>query len=178
MKISEGVQLAPILPKHAEQLFAYRNDEAVWRWCRQNTLLEWNNHLRWINSLGSDASIKMFAIEFAEPDRETELLGVCGFTDISWVNQRAEFSLYVAPKHRRRCIGSDSLKRLFFHGFDDLNLNTIWGETFDGNPALGIFLGLGMVKEGTRKEFYFRNGRFIDAHLVSIGRKKWHSLHS
>ena len=53
------------------------------------------------------------------------------------------------------------------------NLNVIWGETFEGNHAYDMFLKLGMKHEGTRRQFYFKEGKHIDAHLVSITRQEF-----
>lgn len=105
--------------------------------------------------------------------RGRELVGVCGLTDICPVNQRAEFSLYIFPEHHQQGYGSEALSCLLTHGFKNLNLNRIWGETFDQNPGAKVFERLGFRHEGKREEFYFREGRFIDAHLYSIGRKEW-----
>jgi RimJ/RimL family protein N-acetyltransferase len=65
-------------------------------------------------------------------------------------------------------LAKKALKMLFKFGFDDLNLHLIWGETFDGNPACALFERIGMEKEGTRRDFYFKEGKFISCHLYSI----------
>ena len=102
-------------------------------------------------------------------------VGVCGLTDIDWINRRAEFSLYVAPEQHRKGLGHRALNLLFAEGFGTLNLNLIWGETFKGNPAAIMFLKAGMKKEGTRREFYYRNGIYTDAILYSIRRDEFYS---
>lgn len=103
--------------------------------------------------------------------------GVVGLTDIDYVNSRAEFSCYVDPDLQGRGLGRAALLALFKHGFEDLGLNSIWGESFDGNPALKLFESLGMKKDGIRRNFYYRGGRFIDAHLISITRDEFVALH-
>ena len=103
------------------------------------------------------------------------LVGVCGLTDINLIHRRAEFSLYIFPEYHRRGYAKDALKALFRHGFDDLNLHSIWGETFDGNPALSLFTDkLGMVYEGTRRQFYFKNGKYVDAHIISLTKEEFY----
>lgn len=98
---------------------------------------------------------------------------MCGLTSIDHLHQRAEFSLYVGPQYRKRGYAKETLKTLFSYGFVALNLNCIWGETFDGNPAAKIFESVGMVREGTRRDFYFKKGKFIDCHLYSVKRSEW-----
>jgi len=118
--------------------------------------------------------VKMFLImaPVGEIDH-VEAVGVCGLTNIDQVNQSAEFSLYIDPAMHRKGYGKAALTTLLKVGFEHLNLNHIWGETFDGNPAMGMFASLGMKKEGTRRQFYYRDGKHIDCHLVSILRDEW-----
>lgn len=155
-----------------ELTFDARNDPAVYRWCRQNAPLHWANHLQWFEWQANDPSVSMFAVTVNDV-----LVGVCGLTDIDMVNRRAEFSHYTVPKHQGKGIAKDALAKLFYHGFNDLGLNRIWGETFDGNPAYHLFHRyLGMELEGTRKDFYYNDGRYIDAHLFSISATNFNAL--
>lgn len=145
-------------------MLAWRNDPRVFKWCRQNDLINEVAHLKWFEKSSIDPTIKMYAIR-------TDLfniVGVCGFTSIDNLNKRAEFSLYIGPQHWGNGLGKASLYTLCSHGFNSYGFNIIWGETFEGNPAEKMFLDLGFKKEGTRREFYFRDGKFIDAHLYSI----------
>lgn len=146
--------------------FEARNDPKVYKWCRQNAPLHWGRHLDWYTWQSQDSSVSMFTIEVG-----SGFAGVCGLTDIDMVNRRAEFSLYIAPKKQKAGLGQEALCQLLEYGFNDLGLNRIWGEVYDGNDkALHIFKKLGFLQEGVRREFYFRDGRHIDAHLISINR--------
>lgn len=160
------ISLRRIKPEDLAPAFEARNDPSVYTWCRQNAPLHWANHLDWYNWQAKEPSVSMFTIELG-----SSFAGVCGLTDIDLVNSRAEFSLYISPKRQRAGLGENALILLLDYGFDVLGLNRIWGEVFDGNDkALHIFKKLGFLKEGIRREFYYRGGRHIDAHLVSINR--------
>ena len=152
---------------HLDATFNWRNDYRVWKWCRQNDLLNYKNHTEWFNNIVLDQKIEMYTICDGQP------VGVCGLTDIDRVNQRAEFSLYIAPKAQKQGYAKAALKTLLSHGFMNQNMNVIWGETFKGNHAYGLFLKLGMKHEGTRRQFYFKEGKHIDAHLVSMTRQEF-----
>lgn len=154
-----------------EKFFEWRNDKRIWQWCRQNTLVTEKQHNEyWYNVENSDDK-KFFSV-IKPMDRRT-LYGCAGLTSIDRTNLRAEFSLYIGPEHQGNGLGKAALQTLLDHAFLDLNLNLIWGETFDGNPAMHMFQNLGFVKEGTRRHFYFRNGKYIDCHLVSMMRSEW-----
>ena len=158
-----GVELRPLSMADAEVARLWRNDEAIWKWCRQNDLISHHQQMEWYKRQGSDPQIKMYSIYAAN-----EFVGVCGLTSIDHVNSRAEFSLYIAPEHQRMGYARKALKCLLMHAFKNLGLNLVWGETFDGNPAAKMFEELGFKKEGTRREFYFKEGKRIDCHLYSI----------
>ncbi len=121
-----------------------------------------------------DPTIKMFGIWAVDVAKRLHRgVGVCGLTSIDRVNQCAEFSLYIAPSEQKHGFGTDALKTLLRHSFRDQNLNRIYGQTYDKNPALDMFKKIGMKYEGLDREAYFRNGKFIDCHRVSMLRSEF-----
>jgi len=167
-----GVKLDRIQRQDLDYLFKWRNDKRIYKWCRQFAPISRDGHERWFIDQDWSDDISMFAIR----PNPTAIVGVCGLTSIDRVNRRAEFSCYIDPDQHKNGYGHMTLLTLFKHGFYDLGLNRIWGEVFDGNPALKLFEKIGMEVEGRRKEFYFRDGQFIDASLVSIGREQFDSV--
>lgn len=165
-----GIELLPLDKEdHALRTWSWRNHHAIWKWCRQNDLLIYDNHEEWFDKIRKDPTIKMYSIS----NCYGEFVGVCGLTDIDRINQRAEFSLYIGLEWQLKGYARAALKTLFSHGFLNQNLNLIWGETFDGNPALSLFKSLGMNVDGVRPQHYFREGKFIDAHLISLSRDQF-----
>ena len=159
-----GVELDTIEESDLPQMRAWRNDPRIWKWCRQSDLIPMAAHLRWFDGCKE----KMYAIRNAG-----KLVGICGLTSIDTLARRGEFSMYIGPRYHRQGFARAGLKTLFKHGFENLGLNLIWGETFDGNPALNLFKSLGMVEEGIRRDFYFKGGKLIDATLISIKRSEF-----
>ena len=145
-----------------------RNQTQVMMWCRQLKPITLREHRAHLEECAKGNKRMFFNvmenIDFPEP------VGMTGLTDIDYIHRRAEFSLWIHPKYHRFGYGKKALRLLLMFGFMDLNLNRIWGETFEGNPAAGMFESLGFQKEGTRKEFYYKNGVYLDAHLYSISR--------
>jgi len=164
-----GVSLGPLKRDNIKKYFDARNNYQVWKWCRQYDVLTEDSHETWFKKVQASKSIRMYEVLLGGEN----LSGVCGLTDIDHVNQRAEFSLYIFPDKMGDGIGTMALKTLLDHAFNNLNLFTVWGETFEGNQASELFEKIGFQKEGNRKNFYFREGKFIDAILYSIGRNKW-----
>lgn len=162
-----GVSLGLLNPARLETYRAWRNDRRVWDFCRQNDLISMDQHIRWFDRIKTDPKIKMYEIL----DEDEKPIGVCGLTDIDYNNQSAEFSLYISPDRSGNGFGSKALMTLVLHGFKNLGMNHIWGETFEDNHAAKVFETLGFVKEGTRRKFYNRRGKYIDAHLYSMIRE-------
>lgn len=161
--------LHPLEEKYSEVLFNWRNDERIFKWCRQHDLLTEQSHKTWFIKNQTDPKTKMYLIKTSE---YSVPIGVCGFTDIDLINQRAEFSLYIAPAHHKQGYGREALQLLLWHGFRAYPFKIIYGESFDNNPAIEMFLKLGFKKEGIRRDFYFRDGKHIDAHLFSIKKEE------
>lgn len=159
-----GVSLDVIYKDNLRLLRGWRNDPRIWRWCRQNDLIYQENHEKWYEWQREDSKTKMYSILSGIG----KLIGVCGLTDIDFISRRAEFSLYIAPEFQKRGFAKAGLKTLFSYGFKELGLNSIWGETFEDNHAQHLFSKIGMKKDGVRRQFYFKDGKFCDAILLSI----------
>lgn len=170
------IDLRPIHSSNGPKLFQWRNTETIYTWCRQVDVLEYKNHEDWLENQALDKTTKMYEI-WCDPNiypKPSELVGVCGLTDIDLQNQRAEFSLYIGPEFHGQGYGKLALKELLDHAFTRYPLNIIWGETIAGNRALDTFKSIGFKEEGIRRDFYFKNGTFKDAILVSIRRKEFY----
>lgn len=165
-----GVYLGPVTTEDKDAFYNWRNDPHIWYWCRQNSPIDRAVHELYWQDVETSQTERFFAIN--SPNISCSI-GCCGLTSIDMVNSRAEFSLYIGPEHQGQAYGVKAIKTLIDYGFGFLNLNCIWGETFEGNPALKMFKKLGMTVEGTRRQFYFRDGRYIDAFLISILRSEW-----
>lgn len=161
------VELAPLDSTDVGLLRSWRNNYQIWRWSRQNDLISDAEQVRWFNRQSEDPSVKMYKI-VADTEKAKGPVGSCGLSSIDVYNRRAEFSIYIAPQSQRLGLGKAALSCLLHHAFKNLGLNVVWGECFDGNPAIKMFESLGFSKDGTLRQFYFKDGKFIDAHLISI----------
>ena len=151
-----------------KKLHYMRNLPEVRSWCRQVKLIDDLQQEQWYESQSKRDDILMFSIKKEVGEIEKKLVGICGFTSIDMINRHAEFSLYIFPKFRLNGLAEKALKLLFKHGFYDLNLRQIWGETFENNPAYNLFKKLGMKDDGMRREFYYKNGEYLNAKMISI----------
>ena len=145
-----------------------RNNYQVWRWCRQKSLIDRLQHEGWFERQSADPTIQMFEVV-----KDSEVVGVCGFTDIDYHSQRAEFSLYIFPSCAKKGYGSEALKTLVKFGFEELNFNMIWGECIGDNPAQRLFKRVGFEYTGFRPAMYFKGGIWQTAHMYCLLRSNW-----
>lgn len=167
-----GVRLDTIEFDDLEIMRQTRNFSMVNRWCRQCGLISTTEQGRWWEALSGDKTRKLYIIVNSNQER----VGVVGLTEIDHLNQRAEFSLLVNPKNQRKGYARAALYTILEHGFHDLNLNIVWGETYEGNPALNLFTSLGMTIDGVRPQHYFKGGKFLDAHMISMSSRMFKEI--
>lgn len=163
------VSLRRLTEADLEATFKWRNHPDIQKWCRQYDALHLQNHRDWYAWQAKEKSVSMYAV----CDSNDKLIGVCGLTSIDLINRTAEFSLYIAPGEHGSGYGEACLRQLIKKGFLDYGLNCIWGETFETNKAANMFERVGFKLEGVRRNFYFREGKFINCKLYSILRSEY-----
>lgn len=65
-----------------------------------------------------------------------ELIGMCGIENIEQENRRGEISIIMDPQCRGEGHGTQAVELLLEQGFMYLNLENIWGEVYENNPAI------------------------------------------
>lgn len=72
--------------------------------------------------------------------------------------------------------GRDAMTLLLNFAFWEMNLHRVWLEVADYNiPAKALYESLGFVKEVTRRQLIFRDGKYFDAHIMSLLANEWAS---
>ena len=177
ISFNHGVFLDSIDAVDPDLLLAWRNNYKIWRYCRQNDLIPKGKHLSWYDGAShhEDTHNRMYSI-WTKISGNFAPVGACGLTNIDDMNRNAEFSLYIGPEVQKKGYGEKALKTLISHGFNNLNLEVIWGESFDYNQARNMFKRIGMKEEGCRRHFYFREGQYHDAYLYSMLRSEWETM--
>lgn len=174
------VELVPTLSEHH---LRWRNDKRIRLWTRQNGFISEEDHKRWLNGLVGDHSRKFFGIMVTNDsklkvggklfEKKPTIVGTCGLTGMHPEQPYAEFSLLIGPEYQRKGYGKAALQELLRYGFDTLGLTYIWGETFEGNPAYGLFKSIGFEDCGCFHSKYFKFGSHINALLVEMTLKRY-----
>lgn len=131
MLIGEYTGLRAIEMSDLEKLLEWRNQPEYRRFFREYRELSSESQKRWFEAkVMNDEHTRMFSIV----DKETgELIGACGLCYIDWINQSADFSIYIG-KDRLYIDGKyavDAARIMIKYGFEELNLHRLWAEIYE-----------------------------------------------
>jgi ribosomal-protein-alanine N-acetyltransferase len=109
---------------------------------------------------------------------DNSLIGMVSLQNIDHLNRKAEFSIVIGEKDKRRSgLSREALLLILRHGFDALNLRKIYSGTLIEAWAKSLCDDLGFVSEGTLKEDVFKHGRYWDVHLVALFEDVYREFH-
>jgi ribosomal-protein-alanine N-acetyltransferase len=93
-------------------------------------------------------------------------------------HRRAEVGYGFARATWGQGFGSEAVRAVVRHGFEQLNLNRIYAETIaDNHPSVRLLERLGFVREGTRREHSLEeDGLFHDSAIYGLLRSDWDTL--
>lgn len=160
------------------------SDIKDWRNQQMNILRQWKpltyyNQQEWFKRLSTDLSQVIFSLYFSEDNENFEFIGYCGVVNIDFINRRGEISFIVNPKRvKNNKLYHDDfmavLTLLCHYGFESLNLNKLFTETFSFREEhINILNEFGFIFEGKLRNHQFINGNYCDSIMHSILFDEW-----
>ena len=61
---------------------------------------------------------------------------------------------------------------LIKYGFNELNLNRIWCEVYSNNNSIHLYKKLGFKSEGILREHVYKNGNYLNSHMLGMLKKR------
>jgi len=161
------VFLKNISPDSLTQLMNWRNVPELRKYFREYRDINEDMQKKWYQErvLGNpnQADFEIHCI------KSGKLIGHCGLYYINWAYRHAEFGIYIGDKeYRQGGYGSDALRTLIEHGFDDLNLNKIWCEVYSNNDSINVYKHLGFEEEAVLRQHYYSEGKYWDSTLMGL----------
>lgn len=134
--------------------FRYINLDVDYRWY-DNYMQSRNNTIR---------------CAIVEAESENNILGLVSLTDIDSINQNAEFHIMIGDKNNRgKGIGYFATNEMLKHAFNNMNLNRIEIGVLESNSiAIKLYESAGFKREGIKRKFVYKNGKFIDMIMMAI----------
>ena len=159
--IGERIYLSPVSIEDAEKYVEWFCDFKMTDGInKSSSLVTIEAEREWIENTLKNNELN-FAIVNLEND---ELIGNCGFTNISYKNRIGEIGIFIGDEVKRsNGYGAESLRLLLDFGFNYLNLNNIMLTVKSFNErAIACYKKVGFKEFGRRRESYFLNGKYYD----------------
>lgn len=123
----------------------------------------------WLRNTNPD----WYAIEY-----KGEMVGYFRISNYSDVNKNLYIGADIEESMRGMGIGHDSYLIMMEKLFKERKLNKITLEVLDSNKrAHTLYIKLGFIEEGRKRQEIYRNGEWIDSIIMSITRKEFISKH-
>jgi len=164
--------LRPMEWNDVEWVRKERNKPENRQWFRQDHLISRDEQERWFKT----TRMKSFLVFEPLQDCGLEPVGVVSLSKIDPVAGKCEFSIMIVPEVRKRGFGTKALMGLLDIAFNDLNMNQVYSDVFDQNPALDTYLKMGFKVYGVLPNWYYKNGKYINSAVISITKDEYNSL--
>ncbi|MFC4812275.1 GNAT family N-acetyltransferase [Paenibacillus sp. GCM10023250] len=122
----------------------------------------------WI-AFRSDAAKHGHGYTFAIVARADNRLMGCISLNLTSEHRRAELGYWLGSAYWGNGYATEAARRVIRFGFEELNLNRIWGAAMTRNPASSAVLRKsGMLHEGTMKQHIRKWDRFEDVEYFGL----------
>ena len=103
------------------------------------------------------------------------LIGYAELNGILWNQGVAWLAIAIGePGERNQGYGQETVRLLLRYAFGELNLRRVQLSVFSYNAsAIQVYEKCGFQREGTYREFLFRDGEVHDMYLYGILRREW-----
>lgn len=120
---------------------------------------------RWVSNYESDSYFH-WVIEWKETG---DLVGTINLGNVEESCLMSDTCYMLSPKLWNRGIMTEVLNAVLDYAFNDIGLNRVQAEVFEGNDASSkVLKKCGMVLEGIARQRYYKNEEFIDTALWAI----------
>lgn len=166
---TERLRLRQILPKDAEDMFAYSKSAEVTRyllWDVHPDAIYTEKYVAYLQERYAVGDFYDFAIEYKENGK---MIGTVGFTSFDLPNRSAEVGYVIAPAYQGQGIATEALTRLIAFGFEKCALSRISAVCMRGNLAsLRVMEKCGLKHEGVLRSAVLAKGEMRDVHVSAI----------
>jgi len=122
--------------------------------------------IAWYDSILEEGTGVRWGIMLTGQD---EVIGSCGFLNVSAKHQRAEIGFELSSNHWGRGIAGEALRAVVRHGFTQLGFHRIEALVEPANTASQQLLErVGFTREGLLRGYEFTRGKYDDLYMYSL----------
>ena len=177
------VSLRALEREDLKLLLPWRNKSSMRRFYREYRELNMADQEAWYTSICCNnrnfcmfgiiynpQSVQPVRLDHATP-QPSELIGVCGLTNINWVLRTAELSFYIGYNDLY-CddeYAQDTVLVLMNYGFNILNMHKIWAEIYEVDTAKKrLFDKLEFHQDAILRDNAFDQGVYFNSLVYSV----------
>ena len=113
---------------------------------------------------------------FVRRKMDNKLIGTAGLLRLEFDNQSIEWGFGIDPELWGEGYILQIMESLKLYVFEELELNRLYGQTFITNEqTISSIKATGMRGDGILKDFYYKNGQYIDAWSYSMFKSEYFS---
>lgn len=163
-EVNSNILLRAARKEDVEILYNAINDPRIVKYNSAYKPIHEESHVKWFEKLSTDKTKNFFVIEF-----DKTVVGSIQLIDIHPIHRSAEITIRLfAKKNFGKGIGSEAIRLLSLHAFNNLNLRRIWLQVFKDNlRAIGCYKKNHFIEEGVLREAAFIDGVFKDMVILS-----------
>ncbi|HEU4326718.1 MAG TPA: GNAT family protein [Roseiflexaceae bacterium] len=162
----ERVTLRPIRPDDIDAYLALVQDEEGLRLTGTPSRFTREQTEGWLRTIAEREDRVDLAIV---PQGSEELVGEVVLNEIDDDNRSANIRIGIRQPHTGRGYGSEAMRLMLGHAFEQLGLHRVSLEVFSFNPrALHVYEKLGFRREGVLRDTLLLDGVYHDAIVMSM----------
>lgn len=99
-----------------------------------------------------------------------QIIGIVTLSDIDYINRKCSLHIMIGESNNcNKGIGKFAINEILKHAFDDLNLERVDLIVLESNErAQAVYSKIGFIKEGLLRNYYYKNGKYINAYIMSV----------
>jgi RimJ/RimL family protein N-acetyltransferase len=172
MIVGEKVRLRALQEEDAEDCWRWINDWDVVRHLQIRYPLSRLAERDFVErNMKPQPNDKVFGIETLDG----LYIGNVGLHRISWEDRHATFGIFIGEKkYWGKGYGTDATRAIVRFAFDQMNLNRVELQVLNDNErGIRCYEKIGFVREGVQRQYRYREGRYVDAIIMSILRDEF-----
>lgn len=177
MIYGERIRFRAVEKTDIPKFYEWINDPEVTEGLLINLPRSFADEESWFENVAKgEQAERPMAIDIKENDG-WRLIGNCGLFHIEWINSIAEFGIMIGDKSVwDKGYGTETVKLILQHGFETLNLNSIFLRVHSTNlRAIKAYEKAGFVLDGTMRQAVYKHGNYVDVHFMSVLRSEWNA---
>lgn len=161
----------------AKRIVEWRNDPRIKAYFFETEPISLGSHIQWYKKNMNDPSQRYYMIDAlshwktGDPLASPLSIGTMGLKNINWRSRNAEFGRFVIGEadFQGKGYGKESLVILLDYAFNHLNIHRIWlAITTVNRASKELYHTVGFLIDGILREHLYKNGQYVDIHILGL----------